>query len=117
MFGSENIDEFDVVNSTIGKMAHQVQETEDEFIFNTLSDFASNNYNIVVEKQELIRAIQLIRMYKEHDFLIEEKWETATQNCEELNRAYERGFQDGIKKEHDRIMGILNNFDKESSNE
>ena len=117
MFGSENIDEFDVVNSTICKIAHQVQETQEEFIFKTLSDYASDNYNIVVEKQELIRAIQLIRIYKKHGFLIDEKWATATQNCEELNRVYERGLQDGIKKEHDRIMGILENFNKEASNE
>ena len=117
MFGSENIDEFDVVNTISNKIAHQVQETEDEFIFKTLSDFAADNYNIVVEKQELIQAIKLIRMYKEAGFDIGERFTTATQNCEELNRVYERGLQDGIKKEHDRVMGILDNFDKEASNE
>ena len=114
---ARNIDKFDVVNSTIVKIRNQVEDTQDKFIFKTLIDYAAYNYNIVVEKKELIRAIQLIRMYKEHGFLIDEKWETATQNCYELNKAYECGLHDGIKKEHDRIFGILNNFNKEDSNE
>ena len=107
MFGSENIDKFDVINSTIGKTVHQVQETQDEFIFKTLSDFAVNNYNIVVEKQELIQAIKLIRMYKESGFDIGERFTTATQQSEWYRHAYDKGLKDGIKKEHDRIMGIL----------
>ena len=117
MFGSENIDEFDVVNATIGKIVHQVQENEDEFIFKTLIDFASDNYNIVVEKQERIQAIKLIRMYKEAGFDIGERFTTATQQSEWYRHAYDKGLKDGIKKEHDRVMGILNNFDKEASNE
>lgn len=117
MFGSENIDEFDVVNTISNKIAHQVQETEDEFIFKTLSDFAADNYNIVVEKQELIQAIKLIRMYREAGFDIGERFTTATQQSEWYMHAYDKGLKDGIKKEHDRVMGILNNFDKEASNE
>ena len=117
MFGSENIDEFDVVNTISNKIAHQVQETEDEFIFKTLSDFAADNYNIVVEKQELIQAIKLIRMYKEAGFDIGERFTTATQQSEWYSHAYDKGLKDGIKKEHDRVMGILDNFDKEASNE
>ena len=117
MFGSENIDEFDVVNMISNKIAHQVQETEDEFIFKTLSDFASDNYNIVVEKQELIQAIKLIRMYREAGFDIGERLATATQQSELYMHAYDKGLKDGIKKEHDRVMDILNNFDKEASNE
>ena len=117
MFGSENRDDFDVVNATIGKIAHQIQETEDEFIFKTLSDFAYDNYNIVVEKQELIQAIDLIRMYREAGFDIGERFTTATQQSEWYRHAYDKGLKDGIKKEHDRIIGILNNFNKEDSNE
>ena len=117
MFGSENRDEFDVVNANIGKIAHQIQETEDEFIFKTLSDFAYDNYNIVVEKQELIQAIELIRLYREAGFDIGERFTTATQQSEWYRHAYDKGLKDGIKKEHDRIMDILNNFNKEGSNE
>ena len=117
MFGSENIDEFDVVNTISNKIAHQVQETEDEFMFKTLSDFAVDNYNIVVEKQELIQAIKLIRMYREAGFDIGERFTTATQQSELYMHAYDKGLKDGIKKEHDRVMDILNNFNKEKSNE
>ena len=107
MFGSENIGEFDAVNTIIGKIAHQVQETEDEFIFKTLSDFASDNYNIVVEKQELIQAIKLVRLYREAGFDIGERFTTATQQSEWYRHAYDKGLKDGIKKERERIMGIL----------
>ena len=107
MFGSENIDEFDSINTTICKIAHQVQETEDEFIFRTLSDFAYDNYDIVVEKQELIQAIKLIMMYREAGFDIGERFTTATQQSEWYRHAYDKGLKDGIKKERERIMGIL----------
>ena len=107
MFGSENIDEFDSINTTICKIAHQVQETEDEFIFRTLSDFASDSYDIVVEKQELIQAIKLIRMYREAGFDIGERFTTATQQSEWYRHAYDKGLKDGVKKERERIMGIL----------
>ena len=117
MFGLENIDEFDVVNSTIGKIVHQVQETEDEFIFKNISDFAADNYNIIVEKQELIQAIKIIKMYSEAGFDIGERFTTATQQAELYMHAYDKGLKDGIKKEHDRVICILENFNKETSNE
>ena len=48
-----------------GEMLSKVTETEDAFIFQTLSDFAQTHYQIIVEKDELIKAIQLIRMMRE----------------------------------------------------
>lgn len=85
----------------------QVKETQDEFIFSTLSKYAMDNFNIIVEKEELARAIHLIRMCKEHGPGIYERWTTATQQTAYLDDAYRRGFQDGVTKEHDRIMSIL----------
>ena len=95
------------VFSITDKITMQVQETQDEFIFRTLQDFASDNFQISIEKDELIKAIQLIRMYRENGTSICESWTTATQNQLHLNNAYMRGFDDGVKKEHDRIMDIL----------
>ena len=51
--------------NTVDNMVMQVRETRDEFIFSTLSNFASTNYNITVSKQELIMAIEFIRMCNE----------------------------------------------------
>ena len=99
-------DTFNTFN-TINNIVMQVQETQNEFIFSTLSKYAMNNYNVVVEKEELIQAIYLIRMSKEYGPGIYERWSTATQQTAYLDNAYRRGFQDGVTKEHDRIISIL----------
>ena len=91
----------------VDNIVMQVKETQEEFIFSTLSKYAMDNFNTVVEKEELVQAIQLIRMCKEHGPGIYERWTTATQQTTYLNDAYRRGFQDGVNKEHDRIMNIL----------
>ena len=92
---------------TVDNIVMQVKETYDEFIFSTLSKYAMDNFNTVVEKEELVQAIHLIRMCKEHGPGIYERWTTATQQTACLNDVYRRGFQDGVNKEHDRIMDIL----------
>ena len=50
----------------VDNIVMQVKETQEEFIFSTLSKYAMDNFNTVVEKEELVQAIQLIRMCKEH---------------------------------------------------
>lgn len=89
------------------KIITQVTETQEAFIFQTISDFASSNYQIIIEKEELIRAFALIKMSREHGPGIDVRWETATQQCAALDEAYTRGFQDGVNKEHTRFMDIL----------
>ena len=91
----------------VNKVINYVTETQEAFIFQTISDFASSNYQIIIEKEELIRAISLIRMSREHGPGIDVRWETATQQCAVLDEAYMRGFRDGVNKEHARIMDIL----------
>ena len=97
----------------VNEIAMQVQETRDEFIFSTLSKYANDNFNIVVEKEELARAINLIRMCKKYGPGIDERLSTATQQAAYLNDAYLRGFQDGVTKEHDRLMDILEKENKD----
>lgn len=94
---------FNITNAIQTKVA----ETEDEFIFQTLSDFAYNNYQIIVKKEELTKAIQLIRWSEVYGPSINERWITASQQSEALSDAYRRGLKDGIEKEHARILGIL----------
>lgn len=91
------------MDSLIKTITTQVTETEDEFIFQTLSDFTSTKYQTVVEKEELVRAIQLIRMSREYGPSIGERWATATQNAAELDRAYIKGLRDGIQKARKRL--------------
>lgn len=90
-------DASDIISSTVDKIVTTVNETQDAFIFSTLSSYAAEQYNITVEKEELVRAIQLIRMSREYGPSIGERWATATQNAAELDRAYKKGLQDGMR--------------------
>lgn len=101
-------------NEITNKIVTTVQETEDAFIFQTLNNFTLNTSGITVNKEELIRAIQLIRMMKETGMDIHDCYASAAQQKEMYRNAYERGLQDGAKREHDRIMDILDTCFKES---
>ena len=94
------------------EMLTKVTETEDTFIFQTLSDFAQTNYQHTVEKNELIKAIQLIRMMRENGTDISEPWTTATQQSAALRNAYDRGFEDGLTKKHEELIEYLEKGEK-----
>lgn len=96
----------------VDKLIMHVQETQDEFIFSTISKYIMDNFQIVIKKDELIRAISLIRLSKEYGPGIDERWTTATQQTACLDNAYRRGFQDGVTKEHDRIISFLEREEK-----
>ena len=98
---------------TVDNIVMQVQETQDEFIFRTLSDFLQEQTNIVVQKDELFKAISLLRMVEEHGPGIYQCWATAAEQYAWLSGSYRRGFKDGVKKEHDRIMDILKELEEE----
>ena len=98
---------------TVDSIVMHVKETQDEFIFSTLSDFLHDKVNIVVQKDELFKAISLLRMVEEHGPGIYQCWSTAVAQSAMLSDSYRRGFQDGVKKEHDRIMDILKEREEE----
>ena len=77
----------------VSNISMHVQETTDEFIFSVLSDFASKNYNMVLDKNELVMAIQFIRMCNETGTDLRQYHNTATN----LTELYAKGYNDGIK--------------------
>ena len=77
----------------VSNISMQIQETTDEFIFSVLSDFASKNYNMVLDKKELVMAIQFIRMCNETGTDLRQYHNTATN----LTELYVKGYNDGIK--------------------
>ena len=91
----------------INKIVTEVEESRDAFIFHNLCDFSEMHYDITVEKDELVKAIQLIRMMREHGDDIADRWNTATHQSEALAYAYIRGVEDGIEKERNRIKDVL----------
>lgn len=61
------MDIVDYYGNLASEFVMRCEETKDQFIFQTIQNWASNNYQIEIEKQELIAAIQLIRKSREAD--------------------------------------------------
>ena len=93
---------------TVDNIVMQVKETQDEFIFSTLSDFASTNYNITVDKKELIIAIQFIRMCNETGTDLQQYHNTATDGTELYRKGYNAGFEAGIQEARNRLEKAFN---------
>ena len=93
---------------TVDNIVMQVKETQDEFIFSTLSDFTYMNYNITVDKQELIMAIQFIRMCNETGTDLRQYHSAATDGTELYRKGYNTGFDDGIKEARNRLEKAFN---------
>ena len=88
---------------TVSNISMQVQETTDKFIFSVLSDFAYNNYNMVLDKKELVMAIQFIRMCNETGTDLRQYHNTATN----LTELYTKGYNDGIEAGIRKVRNIL----------
>ena len=93
---------------TVDNIIMQVEETQDEFIFSTLSNFASTNYNITVDKKELITAIQFIRMCNETGTDLRQYHNTATDGTELYRKGYNTGFEAGIQEARNRLEKSFN---------
>ena len=97
--------------NTVDNMVMQVRETRDEFIFSTMSNFASTNYNITIDKQELITAIEFIRMCNETGTDLRQYHNTALNGMELYRKGYDVGFEAGIQEVHNRLKEeIINDY-------
>lgn len=97
--------------NTVDNMVMQVRETRDEFIFSTLNNFASTNYNITVSKQELIMAIEFIRMCNETGTDLRQYHNTALNRTELYRKGYNTGFEAGVQEVHNRLKEeIINDY-------
>lgn len=88
------------VEKTINDIQMSVTETLDEFIFQTIDEFIRSNFYTVVSKEELVQAIRLIQMIRQHGQDITEKLVTAEENSAIFRRGYSEGYRAGIEKEH-----------------
>ena len=97
--------------NTVDNMVMQVRETRDEFIFSTLSNFSSTNYNITIDKQELIMAIKFIRMCNETGADLRQYHNTASNGTELYRKGYNMGFEAGIQEVCNRLKEeIINDY-------
>ena len=97
--------------STVDNIVMHVKETQDDFIFSTLSNFASTNYNIIVSKQELIMAIEFIRMCNETGTDLRQYHNTASNGTELYRKGYDMGFEAGVQEIRNRLKEeIINDY-------
>ena len=94
----------------IDNISMQVQETTDKFIFSVLSDFAFKNYNVVIDKKELVMAIQFIRMCNETGTDLRQYHITATDLTELYAKGYNDGIKAGIQKVRNRLEEDCNHY-------
>ena len=88
-------------------------ETRDEFIFQTISSWIVDNYQITVSKEMLSKAVTLINMMEDLGVDICE----ITVNAKILHDEYMRGYRKGYREGRDVIVGIFDDKTKELKNE
>ena len=92
----------------VDNIVMQVKETQEEFIFSTLSKYAMDNFNIVVEKEKLTQAMHLIRMCNETGTDLRQYHNTATYGTELYRKGYNTGFEAGIQECRNRLEKAFN---------
>ena len=80
-----------VINDVSTKMI----ETRDEFIFQTISSWIVDNYQITVSKEMLSKAVALIKMMEDRGVDICEITANAKILHDEYMRGYRKGYQEG----------------------
>lgn len=98
------------VTDFVYRVTNTVQETEENFIFQTLCNFGSQTYNIVVDKKELCAALQLVRHMREKGINIFECEATATSYSNYYRQGYDLGYHEGYSKGYTDIMNNVSEF-------
>ncbi len=88
-------------------------ETRDEFIFQIISSWIVDNYQITVSKEMLSKAVALIKMMEDRGVDICE----ITVNAKILHDEYMRGYRKGYREGRDVIVEIFDDKMKELKNE
>lgn len=97
----------------INEVSTKVIETRDEFIFQTISSWIVDNYQITVSKEMLSKVVTLINMMEDLGVDICK----ITVNAKILHDEYMRGYRKGYQEGRDVIIGIFDDKTKELKNE
>lgn len=109
---NENADRTtDIINGNMYKFQRIVVENQEEFIFSTLSNWIHDNFQIRVNKQELIQAIEIVRACKH---MGNYSLRDAYVNAKSHTSSYNDGFKAGYKQGRESIRDLI---DKELDNE
>lgn len=97
----------------INETSTKAIETRDEFIFQTISSWIVDNYQITVSKETLSKAVALVKMMEDRGVDICE----ITVNAKILHDEYMRGYRKGYREGRDVIVGNFKDKMKELKNE
>lgn len=97
----------------INDVSAKMIETRDEFIFQTISSWIVDNYQITVSKETLSKAVALIKMMEDRGVDICE----ITVNAKILHDEYMRGYRKGYQEGRDVILESFDDKMKELKNE
>lgn len=79
----------------INGVSTKVIETRDEFIFQTISSWIVDNYQITVSKETLSKAVALVKMMEDRGVDICETTVNEKILYDEYMRGYRKGYQEG----------------------
>lgn len=96
-----------IPSSIVNTVTTTVHETEDEFIFSTLSSYAKDTYNITVEKDELNKAILFIRACQETGTDLRNCYSRAMSGIALYRKGYKDGFAAGMQEARDRLANAF----------
>lgn len=97
----------------INETSTKAIETRDEFIFQTISSWIVDTYQITVSKETLSKAVALVKMMEDRGVDICE----ITVNAKILHDEYMRGYRKGYREGRDVIVGNFKDKMKELKNE
>lgn len=104
-------DSDDYIDQYYRKLQMQCMETEESFIFSTIDPFVKSLTDMEISKEELIAAVELIRMRKEavnrYDFDILSDRIRGAVMLQQLHRVYNTGFFDGYDKAREEAISFL----------
>lgn len=90
-------------NKWVEKVIREVKETEDAFIFTSIKPFLNSISTYEIQKEELVRAVLLIHMQREamekYGVTLPNDYPTAVNMQADLEQAYRKGFDEGVKHE------------------
>lgn len=103
------------------KIIREVNETEDAFIFTSVKPFLDSISTFEIRKEELVRAVLLIRMQREaiekYGVILPNDFHSATELQTYLESAYRKGYEAGRREGHNLIDEFYKEFKKATEKE
>lgn len=96
----------------IQQITTKVNETQDEFIFQTISPWIESNYLLSISKDELAKAIQLVRVMENDGINIYDTYEKAVVLRDHYQSGYQQGYKDGCNHVVEIFDRKINNIKK-----